>query len=154
MVSGLILRSLQAWHPRLRTVSCPLVAHRLVTRGEGGGTVSPALPNQPTHLPTHQPTYLPLSRLLPWRAGMSQEEKVAVEGGYKSGAVSVLCATSTLAAGVTQPARRVIFRQPYLGRPDTLLDATKSVGTGWRGEPVQHACLWCVWGGGAWSARS
>ena len=33
-----------------------------------------------------------------------------VERAYKGGAVSILCATSTMAAGVNLPARRVIFR--------------------------------------------
>ena len=37
-----------------------------------------------------------------------------MERAYKGGAVSVLCATSTMAAGVNLPARRVIFRHAHL----------------------------------------
>ncbi len=42
--------------------------------------------------------------------GLGPEERGLVEAAYKSGAVSILTATSTLAAGVNLPARRVIFR--------------------------------------------
>lgn len=52
-----------------------------------------------------------------------------MEAGYKSGAVSVLVATSTLAAGVNLPARRVLFCEPctWNGIAMEMLDSTKWV---------------------------
>lgn len=43
-------------------------------------------------------------------AGLTSQERSAVESGYRCGLLLVLCATSTLAAGINLPARRVILR--------------------------------------------
>ncbi|KAK1550568.1 hypothetical protein Q3G72_021166 [Acer saccharum] len=56
-------------------------------------------------------------------AGLTLEEREVVETCYRKGIVRVLTATSTLAAGVNLPARRVIFRQPRIGRD--FIDGTR-----------------------------
>ncbi|KAM1247252.1 hypothetical protein TB2_043362 [Malus domestica] len=56
-------------------------------------------------------------------AGLTVEEREIVENCYRRGLVRVLTATSTLAAGVNLPARRVIFRQPKIGRD--FIDGTR-----------------------------
>ncbi|GAB4817305.1 hypothetical protein N2152v2_004351 [Parachlorella kessleri] len=62
-------------------------------------------------------------------ADLRPEERHLVERAYHLGLVSVLCATSTLAAGVNLPARRVIFAQPFIGYyaadGSTVLDGTR-----------------------------
>ncbi|XP_074287036.1 helicase and polymerase-containing protein TEBICHI [Silene latifolia] len=56
-------------------------------------------------------------------AGLTVEEREIIETCYRKGLVRILTATSTLAAGVNLPARRVIFRQPKIGRD--FLDGTR-----------------------------
>lgn len=51
------------------------------------------------------------------------EERDIVETCYRKGLLRVLTATSTLAAGVNLPARRVIFRQPRIGHD--FIDGTR-----------------------------
>ncbi|KAH8583031.1 DEXDc+HELICc [Cryptosporidium sp. chipmunk genotype I] len=49
-------------------------------------------------------------------SGLSHVERRIVERGYRNGTLSLLAATSTLAAGVNLPSKRVIFRGINIGK--------------------------------------
>lgn len=66
--------------------------------------------------PTNNVQKLLLAGIGTHHAGMRQEERAAVEEGFKRRYLLVLVATSTLAAGVNLPARRVIFPSLYIWR--------------------------------------
>jgi len=56
---------------------------------------------------------------------MPAEFRNACEQGFRTGAISVLVATSTVATGINLPAQRVIVRDLFLGQRENLLNSTR-----------------------------
>lgn len=62
-------------------------------------------------------------------AGLTMDERDIIESAFRTGALRVLVATSTLSSGVNLPARRVIIRTPmFHGKPIDALTYRQMIG--------------------------
>ena len=60
-------------------------------------------------------------------AGLSHEERDIIQAAFADSTLTVLCATSTLAAGVNLPAHRVIIRSTSMGREQLTVEAFRQM---------------------------
>ena len=89
-----------------------------ISRKDAAANISAAnyRPGQPFHVDRNSLAECVAKGVAWHHANLTREERETVAAAYRSGSVSVICATSTLAAGVNLPARRVIFKVPFIGR--------------------------------------